>query len=69
MAKQKTETHDSFIPKRPFFANCCVIECKRGYTATNRATAGHHCICGSVITWNDMTSKDKPTFNSYKGIK
>lgn len=68
MAKAK-ETQSSFIPQRPFFANCAVIGCRRGYTAMTRETAGHHCICGAKIAWNNMQSRERPTFTSYKELR
>jgi len=69
MAKQKQQPNDSLIPKRPYWANCTAVGCGRGYTAKDRATAGHHCICGKSITWNCSISKDQPTFTSYKRVR
>lgn len=66
MAKHKQVYQNELIPRTQFWANCCAVGCRRGYTARDRATAGHHCICGAVITWNDGNSKDRPTFMSYK---
>ena len=62
--KYKNTAGENFVPARPFFANCMKISCGRGYTAKNLETAGHHCICGAKMTWNEPDNKTRPTFLS-----
>ena len=68
MANKKQVYENELIPRVRFYANCTDRRCRRGYTARTMATAGHHCICGAKITWNDCDSKDRPSFRSFKRV-
>ncbi len=62
---KKVEIEWGWIPEARFIANC--THCHRGYTAKERSGAGHHCICGKKMLWNDLDMpKAKPNFMSYK---